>query len=401
MRTKLLCCAIAAIVMSGHARASQPEILSICNKGDAVLNVASVAYIHSLLFGDSYRANGWYEVDPGQCEAVYSSDDHDPVYLGFVYRDFQNTRRTYESQPKGDDGSPFKASAEHFCVSPTAPFAYKTQTKQALSNCQPGFQQLEFSLYLADVSGDYDRISYGLFPDRTDTDEPVFGWQPPAGAIPKLSAPGTRSAYLQLAQIVAWNFGSDQRWYYENGTPVPDAFQLTGVLESPLFDSQFKNDVPPTGPFRDKIVQLETSIKSQLPPGSTFLEEFGDWICNVYNGTYYCAHLYALDFDKAEIVNDPGFVHLMIPCRSGIVRGGPTYGDALCSIHARDWKASDGTANKVVFIGRDLTASVQNDALFFVANEDSGKEILSELTQLAQEFETYYEPTPVKSVPVK
>jgi hypothetical protein len=60
--------------------------------------------------------------------------------------------------------------------------------------------------------------------------------------------------------------------------------------------------VAPSGAFRDKIVQLEASIKSQFPPGSGLLEEFGDWICNVYNATYYCARLYALDLDKPKPV---------------------------------------------------------------------------------------------------
>lgn len=399
MHSRLLYCAVTAMAMSGLAYADQPLIISICNKGDAVLNVASVVYVHSLLFGDSYRANGWYNVDPGKCEAVYTSDDRDPVYFGFAYRDFQNTLRTYESQPKDD--SLFKAAAEKFCVLPTASFAYRTQAKGALRNCQPGFQPLEFSLYAADVPDDYDRISYGMYPDRTDTDSAVFDWQPPAGAIPKLAARGTRSAWLQLAQIVAWDFGNDRRWYYDNGTPIPDAYQLTGVLESPLFDSRFKNDVAPSGAFRDKIVQLEASIKSQLPPGSGLLEEFGDWICNVYNATYYCAHLYALDLDKAEFVNDPGFPHLMIPCRSGIVRGGAPFGDALCSIHGREWQAADGTANKIVFIGRDMNAVVETDTLFAVASEESGKAVLSELSQLAAEFARYYEPKPVESIPVQ
>jgi hypothetical protein len=36
MRAKLLCCVMIATVMSGRAHANQ--ILSICNKGDAVLN---------------------------------------------------------------------------------------------------------------------------------------------------------------------------------------------------------------------------------------------------------------------------------------------------------------------------------------------------------------------------
>jgi hypothetical protein len=172
-------------------------------------------------------------------------------------------------------------------------------------------------------------------------------------------------------------------------------------VESPLFDSRFKNDTIPSGAFRDKIIQLEALIKSQLPPGSEFLEEFGDWICNVYNATYYCAHLYALDFEKAEFVDSPGFLHLMIPCRSGIVRGGAPYGDALCSIHGREWKAADGTANKSVFIGRDMNVGVQTDTLFVVASQESEKAILSALSQLAVEFERYYEPKPVKSVPVQ
>jgi hypothetical protein len=91
----------------------------------------------------------------------------------------------------------------------------------------------------------------------------------------------------------------------------------------------------------------------------------------------------------------------MIPCRKGIVRGGAPYGDALCSIHGREWKAADGTANKIVFIGRDMNAVVQTDTLFAVASEESGKAILSALSQLAAEFAKYYEPGPVKSVPVQ
>ena len=399
MPTKLLCCVIATMVMSGRVYAAPPEVIRICNKGDAVLDVARVVYVHSLLFGDSYQAKGWYSVDPGNCEAVYS-DDRDPVYLGFVYRDFQNTRRMYANQPK-EDSPFFRAVREQFCVSPKEPFAYKAQTREALRNCQPGFQPLIFSLYVSQVSDDYDGVSYGVAPDRTVTGFPVFDWQPPAGAIPKLSAQGTRSAFLQSAQIVAWNFGNDQQWYYDNGTPVPGAFRLTGVLESPLFDSRFKDGKIPADGWRAKIIQLEDSIKNQLARGSVFLEEFGDWICNVYNARYYCAHLYALDFEKAEVVNAPGFVHLLIPCRNGIVRGGAPYGDALCSVHGMEWKEGDSTANKVVFIGRDMNASVQTDTLFVVANQESGKAILSALSQLTVEFDRYYEPKPIKSSPVQ
>ena len=62
---------------SGFAKGTA-EVLRICNKGDAALDVASVVYEHSLLFGDSYHAKGWYNVDPGKCETVYS-DDQDPT----------------------------------------------------------------------------------------------------------------------------------------------------------------------------------------------------------------------------------------------------------------------------------------------------------------------------------
>lgn len=389
------------MLVPSRVHAAQPEILSICNKGDARLNVATVVYDQSLLFGNSYQVKGWYEVDPGKCETVYSSDDRDPVYLGFTYRDFKNTLRLYQSDPRKDSAF-FKAASINFCVSPNDAFNYKTPTKEAAQSCKPGLQPLEFSLSVSGVPDDYDRLSYDMFPSRTDTDSPVFGWLPPAGAIPKLSAPGTRNANLQLAQIVAWNFGGDQKWYYENGAPIPDAFHLTAVQESPLFDQRFKDDKIPADGFGQKINQLVAVVKSQLFPGTQLLdnEDLG-WLCEVFNERYYCAPLYALDFQKAEFVDDAGFPHLMIPCLSGIVRGGDPNGDALCSIHSMLWKASDGEGKKTVFIGQDMNLGVQTDMLFVVANADAAKATLSALTELAAEFEKYYEPKPVRSIPVQ
>jgi hypothetical protein len=219
--------------------------------------------------------------------------------------------------------------------------------------------------------------------------------QRPVGSIPKLFAKGTKSTRLQLAEITAWNDGDDQRWFYENGTPIPDTYQLTGVAESPLFDLRFKGGNSPPDGFRDKINQLEAQVKSLLPAESKFLDEQLGWICNVYNGVYYCSHLYALDFERAEFVDSVGFPHLLIPCRKGVVRGARPYGDALCSIHAREWNAANGTANKIVFIGRDLDAALQTDALFAVASRENGIAILSALSQLAAEYQKYFELEPV------
>lgn len=217
----------------------------------------------------------------------------------------------------------------------------------------------------------------------------------PAGTIPKLFAKGTKNTRLQSAEITAWSEGDDQRWYYETGTPIPDAYRLTGVSESPLFDLRFKGGSPPPDGFRDNINELEARIKSLLPAESVFLDEQLGWICNVYNERYYCAHLYALDFARAEFVDTAGFPHLLIPCRKGVVRAVVPDRDSLCSIRGLEWKPANGTANKIVFIGRDLYATVQTDDLFAVASRENATAILSALSQLAVEYQKYFELEPV------
>ena len=59
----LLLCAVALMGISVTARADTS--VEICNQGNTTLYVARVVYTQSLLFGDSYRATGWYTVEKG------------------------------------------------------------------------------------------------------------------------------------------------------------------------------------------------------------------------------------------------------------------------------------------------------------------------------------------------
>ena len=217
------------------------SVVSICNQGDASLNVTTAVYSKSIWLGDSYEVTGWYAIEPGKCGVVYSAADPDDVYLGFTFMGSDQNLRKHVSTPSGGQDNVFKAVSENFCVAIGQVFDYKTRTKGVAGGCQAGFQPLEFSLYAELNSGDYGRVEYALFPHGDDRDSDVIGTQ--AGA----------TARLIFGDAVQFD-GS--RWTYANGTALPHSLlgDKTGV--PPLLPKQQASPAP--NPL------LRTSSKSRL-----------------------------------------------------------------------------------------------------------------------------------------
>jgi hypothetical protein len=69
-----------------------------------------VVYAQSLLFGDSYRAAGWYTVEQNRCSTVYDSGDGETVYFGFAYLDEHDTLRTWVTEPERTSDASLRAA---------------------------------------------------------------------------------------------------------------------------------------------------------------------------------------------------------------------------------------------------------------------------------------------------
>ncbi|HET9402009.1 MAG TPA: DUF1036 domain-containing protein, partial [Candidatus Acidoferrales bacterium] len=121
IRLPILALAVLIWFLPSSAHAAVAEI---CNHGDVALNVATAIYSQSILFGNSYRVQGWYHVQPNNCETIYSSVDPDDLYVGFTYRDPKNLLHAYTSEPSDESGA-IKTVSEKFCVNVEQAFDYK------------------------------------------------------------------------------------------------------------------------------------------------------------------------------------------------------------------------------------------------------------------------------------
>lgn len=205
MRVRLLLFILGAVALSIPLRANA-SVVSICNQGDASLNVTTAVYSKSVWLGDSYHVTGWYAVEPDKCAVVYSAEDPEDVYFGFTFLGSDQSLRKYISTPSGGQDNLFKAISENFCVAVGQVFDYRTKTKGVAGACQAGFQPLEFSLYAGLDSDNYGRVEYALFPHKDDRESGVIG-----------ARAGT-TARLIFGDAVQFD-GS--RWTYANGAALP------------------------------------------------------------------------------------------------------------------------------------------------------------------------------------
>jgi hypothetical protein len=238
--------ALGAVALLVPFRANA-AVVSICDQGDTSLNVATAAHSKSMLWGDSYHLSGWYTVEPGKCAVVYSAEDPQDLYFGFTFQGSDQSLRKYVSAPTGGQDNPFKAISENFCVAVGQVFDYSTKAKGVTGGCQPGFQPLEFSLYVALSSDDYGRLEYGLFPHKDDLESDLIG-----------TRAGT-TARLIFGDAVQF---AGAQWTYANGTALPHNLisEKTGL--PPLLPrTQYSPNSEPVAHFYKLIKDVMNSFQ--------------------------------------------------------------------------------------------------------------------------------------------
>jgi hypothetical protein len=291
-------------------------VVSICNQGDAPLNVATAVYSKSIWLGDSYAVTGWYPVEAGKCEVVYSAEDPDDVYFGFIFQGSDQSLRKYVSEPTGGQDNLFKAISENFCVAVGKVFDYKTKTKGSPGGCQTGFQPLEFSLYAGLDSDNYGRVSYTLFPHRDDRESNEIG-----------TRAGT-TARLIFGDAVQFD-GS--QWTYANGTALPHNLidRKTG-LPPLLPKQQYSLNSEPVATYFKKLKGVMSSFQQCRNTGAGMnlvssrfdMDDYGivDFASSDSMGQNppYGGAVANLDLDNPHIDDhDPGCLLVTFDCKNG------------------------------------------------------------------------------------
>jgi uncharacterized membrane protein len=300
MRIRALLFALGAVALFIPFRANA-SVVSICNQGDASLNVTTAVYSKSVWLGDSYHVTGWYAIEPGNCAVVYSAEDPQDVYFGFTFLDSDQNLRKYVSTPSGGQDNLFKAISENFCVAVGQVFDYNTKTKGVVGGCQAGFRPLEFSLYAGLDSDNYGRVGYTLFPHKDDRESDVIG-----------TRTGT-TARLIFGDAVQFD-GS--QWAYANGTALPHN----------LIDE--RTGLPPLLP------------KQQYSPGKEPVAEYSKQIKGVMNSFQQCRdtgrgiNMVSSRFD----MDDYGIVSFT---SSDSMGPNPSYGAAIANLDLDDPHIND------------------------------------------------------------
>lgn len=326
LAAKLLLCAAAVTAVSVPARADTS--VEICNQGNTTLHVARVVYAQSLLFGDSYRASGWYTVEQNRCGTVYDSGNGETVYFGFAYLDEHDTLRTWVTEPERTSDASLRAANERFCASPT-PFDYTVKTKQELQQCKLGFELLDFSMYLPPT--DDTHVSYTMHAWQGDTESAKFGTHSSAHA---------RLIYGDEVTV----YGS--QWSYASGVRLPPELIDSGTGLPPLLPKwQFATGQSPVAENIRKIKDVLATFQScktglfgtQITSSTFDMDGYGVIIASQSSTTVMSdgphvipltggAAIGNLDLDKPAIVEQgPDCLSVRLPCASGAcVRSGNT-----------------------------------------------------------------------------
>jgi hypothetical protein len=256
MRMRWLLCLTCVLSFCVPPQANA-AVVEICNKGNTALNVARAIYSKSLLLGDSYHISGWYTVDAGKCEVLYSETDPDPIYLGFTYRDTNNGIRNYLANPQ-DPNAVYQAVAQNFCVGVGVVFDYTTKTKDDDGSCHYGFNYglMQFTLYLG-LDSSVGRASYTLLPDQNNRI-----------TFPLIGGDAASGAHLLLGEPVHLAEG---KWRGADGAPLSDS----------LIDS---NNLPPLQP-RQQYSVSKAPVAGLIQQINNTLNGFQTCTDNSYNST--------------------------------------------------------------------------------------------------------------------
>jgi hypothetical protein len=316
MRIRALLFALGAVALFIPFRANA-SVVSICNQGDASLNVTTAVYSKSMWLGDSYHVTGWYAIEPGNCAVVYSAEDPQDVYFGFTFQGSDQNLRKYVSTPSGGQDNLFKAISENFCVAIGQVFDYNTKTKGVVGGCQAGFQPLEFSLYAGLDSDNYGRVGYTLFPHKDDRESDVIG-----------THAGT-TARLIFGDAVQFD-GS--RWTYANGTPLPDTLIISKTGLPPLLPKQQYS--PRREPVATYLKQIKDTMNSFHECTATLgarilstgfdMDDYGivnasstETLMQASLALAYGAAIANLDLENAKFTDEDGCVLVDLACKNG------------------------------------------------------------------------------------
>lgn len=225
----------------------------------------------------------------------------------------------------------------------------------------------------------------------------------PAGAIPHPLDHGTLNTMFRGKKVVSWNKDSDRRWYYEDGSPVEQAYHLDGVVASPLFDYQARAKVELDQALIDRLGPMRIALSQEIakyPIGGQLTgrgqtedelqHDLESMTCVVreYAGdqgtVHFCTNLQVLDMARAEITDS----HVLIPCRD----------HAACVIAAGTGGSTDAT-RAVTLWDQPLSASLSTALSIWTTSRESGQTILALLKETETVWAKLMEPTPVVSVP--
>jgi hypothetical protein len=222
------------------------------------------------------------------------------------------------------------------------------------------------------------------------------------GAIPHPLGHGTLNAMLHGRKVVTWNDASERRWYYEDGSPVEQAYRLDGVTASPLFDYHPRPGVKASQAVTARVQPMVTALfqevakysggeltghgqyvdllQSDLPGMTCIVREYA----NAQGTVHFCANLPLLDLADADVTES----HVLIPCRD----------HAACVIAEASGGPLDAT-RAVTLSNHQVSASLSTALSIWTSSPESGRTIVSLLKEVEAMLATLSEPAPVVSVP--
>ncbi len=185
-----------------HAQGGYYNHIRICNSGNTRLLVARVTSAGGSggwFAGNDWFSEGWYAVDPDDCELLQR--DHDSNGWGYYYFGFRITGRNGTGTIKYSVETGFLKQKvwdntdKSFCVDNKEPFSIKAQRSSSfedLDNCPPGWILMPFSLGVDIAYSGNHEFPLTLSPDSSSLVQLVTSPDPPDQAIQLRTPPPTR-----------------------------------------------------------------------------------------------------------------------------------------------------------------------------------------------------------------
>ncbi len=145
------------IVFSGIKGWANSATLKVCNEGNVGVSFVTVYYDSSIFIRETYKAVGWTNIEPGECNLVYEASGFDGAYLGVLYTDSEGVRGAYRPELSGDKSwLRVLTPSPRFCVTDKA-FSNTYESKTgSLTNCDTvGYYPMPFTMYFDPDEGDY------------------------------------------------------------------------------------------------------------------------------------------------------------------------------------------------------------------------------------------------------